>query len=102
MQIQALRLVIRAKLASGRLPLNSIPRIWGGPANGETGDACELVITHDEFVMQPDNLSVAEAGRRISTLTCAGHVTSRSSAGGSVRHAGTQGLAPWSVASVLN
>jgi hypothetical protein len=40
-----LQLVIRHKLETGALPRNSIPRVWGGPGNGETCDACESVIT---------------------------------------------------------
>jgi hypothetical protein len=47
-----LRVLIRAKLADGGLPINSIPRVWGGPGNGETCDACEKIITKDEFVME--------------------------------------------------
>ena len=47
-----LRLLIRSKLADGRLPINSIPRVWGGPGNGETCDACEAIVTKDEFVME--------------------------------------------------
>ena len=48
----ALRVLIRAKLADGRLPINSIPRVWGGPGNGEMCDACEHIITKDEFVRE--------------------------------------------------
>ena len=40
MKFEALRLLICSKLDKGRLPLNSIPRVWGGPGNGETCDAC--------------------------------------------------------------
>jgi hypothetical protein len=47
-----LRLLIRSKLADGRLPLNSIPRMWGGPADGESCDACEEVVTTAEFIME--------------------------------------------------
>jgi hypothetical protein len=47
-----LRVLIRAKLADGRLPINSIPRVWGGPGNGETCDACETIVTKDEFVIE--------------------------------------------------
>ena len=47
-----LQLLIRQKLADGRLPINSIPRVWGGPGNGETCDACEGIITKDEFVIE--------------------------------------------------
>ena len=31
-----LRLLIRAKLADGRLQQRAIPRVWGGSGNGET------------------------------------------------------------------
>ena len=41
MESEALRLLIRQKLQDGRLPLNSMPRFWGGPADGEVCDACE-------------------------------------------------------------
>jgi hypothetical protein len=44
--------VIRAKLADGRLPHDSIPRVWGGPGNGESCDACEQPIAKTEFVME--------------------------------------------------
>ena len=36
MHQQSLQLMIRQKLANGTLPYNSIPRVWGGPGNGET------------------------------------------------------------------
>jgi hypothetical protein len=39
-----LHYVIRGKLASGEVPHNGIPRIWGGPGNGEKCDACQNVI----------------------------------------------------------
>ena len=47
-----LRTLIRQKLSDGRLPQNSIPRVWGGPSNGETCDACEKVIAKNQFVME--------------------------------------------------
>ena len=47
-----LRLLIRGKLADGRLPLNSIPRVWGGPGNGETCHACDEIVTKDELIME--------------------------------------------------
>ena len=43
--------IIRGKLADGKLPLNSISRIWGGPGNGETCGACEVIVTKNEFIM---------------------------------------------------
>jgi hypothetical protein len=36
MEQEILRRLIRRKLADGRLPQNSIPRLWGGAGNGET------------------------------------------------------------------
>jgi hypothetical protein len=57
MDQDALRLIIRGKLADDRLPLNSIPRVWGGPGNGETCDACDGIITKDEFVMEGISLA---------------------------------------------
>lgn len=47
-----LRLLIRRKLADGSLPHNSIPRIWGGPSDGEACDACEEVVPTDQLVME--------------------------------------------------
>jgi hypothetical protein len=45
MEIEAIRVVIRQKLQDGRLPLDSMPRLWGGPADGEMCDACDMLIT---------------------------------------------------------
>lgn len=45
MENAAIRAVIRDKLRVGRLPLNGISRLWGGPANGEQCDACDRLIT---------------------------------------------------------
>jgi hypothetical protein len=33
-------------------PRTSIPSVWGGAGAGEACDACEAVITPDEFVME--------------------------------------------------
>jgi hypothetical protein len=61
MTIEALRSLILIKLADGRLPLNSIPRVWGGPGNGETCNACEGTITQHEFVMEGISLAGSKA-----------------------------------------
>jgi len=45
------RTFIRAKLRSGRLPLNNMPSIWGGPSNEEECDACGQPIT-DPLVIE--------------------------------------------------
>ena len=47
-----LRLMIRRELAEGLLPHDSIPRFWGGPANGEEYDACEEIIDGVDLVME--------------------------------------------------
>jgi hypothetical protein len=39
-----LRILIRIKLREGRLPQHSIPRVWGGPGNGETCDGCDKIV----------------------------------------------------------
>ena len=52
MESEALRLLIRQKLQDGRLPLNSMPRFWGGPADGEVSDACDKPITKEQLVME--------------------------------------------------
>ena len=52
MDIEILRATIRRKLADGSLPMNHIPRVWGGPGSGETCDVCETIVTKDQFVME--------------------------------------------------
>ena len=47
-----LRLLIRQKVASGRLPRNNIPRVWGGPGHGELCDACDGVLSKDALVIE--------------------------------------------------
>ena len=57
MEQEGLRLLIQSKLADGRLPLNSIPRVWGGPGNNETCHACDKTVTKHEFVMEGISLA---------------------------------------------
>ena len=61
MSPEDLRLLVQSKLADGRLPLNSIPRVWGGPGNNEICQACEKIITKHEFVMEGISLAPAKA-----------------------------------------
>ena len=51
-QLPLLHRLIQSKLADGRLPYNSIPRLWGGAGNGETCDACEETITKKQLLME--------------------------------------------------
>ena len=47
-----LRLMIHDKLADGRLPYNYIPRVGGGPGNGETCDGCAEPVTQAQVLME--------------------------------------------------
>ena len=47
-----LRLMIHDKLADGRLPHNHIPRMWGGPGNGEICDGCGETVRKTQVVME--------------------------------------------------
>ena len=50
--LRELMALVRRKLADGRLPQDSIPRVWGGPGHGELCDACELAIGANQLVME--------------------------------------------------
>ena len=52
MHQQGLQLMIRQKLLNSALPYNSIPRVWGGPGNGEMCDGCDAIVTKDEWVIE--------------------------------------------------
>ena len=52
MDTDVLRQLIRDKLEDGRLPYNSIPRVWGGKGDGEICDACEERVTPAQLVME--------------------------------------------------
>jgi hypothetical protein len=59
----ARRLLIRRKLADGSLPYDRIPRVWSGPGNGESCDACEVAITRQE--LRVEGISREEGGHPI-------------------------------------
>jgi hypothetical protein len=44
---QPISVLIREKLADGRLPHDQFPRIRSGPGNGERCDGCEVTVTSD-------------------------------------------------------
>lgn len=52
MDQDSLRVIIRRKLVGGSLPHNGIPRIWGGPGNGEECDGCEEIIRAGQLLME--------------------------------------------------
>ena len=63
MNVDSLRILIRAKLEEGLLPYNSIPRVWGAPGRGETCDGCDLLVPPNEMVME--GISLADDGRKL-------------------------------------
>src|SRR2546428_14163271 len=52
MGLEALPPLIRDKLQGGRLPYESIARVWSSPSDGETRDACETRIAKDQSVTE--------------------------------------------------
>ena len=52
MEQDPLRRLIREKLTDGRLPHNSIPRVWGGAGNNETCVACDTSIAKNQLLME--------------------------------------------------
>ena len=50
--LRELMVLVRRKLADGRLPQDSsIPRVWSGAGYGELCDACEMAIGRDQLVL---------------------------------------------------
>lgn len=52
METDALRALIREKLQDDRLPVETMSRFWGGPADGEVCDACDQPITKKQLVLE--------------------------------------------------
>jgi hypothetical protein len=52
MEKDSLRSFIRQKLADGRLPHDSIPRLWGGPSQGEKCHACDEAIAIPALIIE--------------------------------------------------
>jgi len=55
-----LRVLIRQKLADGRLPHESTSRVTGRPSDGEICDACDETIEPGQFVMQDGSTDANE------------------------------------------
>ena len=52
MDTPILRLMIQGKIAEGRLPHDSMPRMWGGPGDGHTCDGCGDSVTKAQMEME--------------------------------------------------
>ena len=63
MDDSTLRQLIRDKLRDGRLPVDSIPRIWGGAGAGEACDACGDLVTKDVLIME--GVSASRTGQSV-------------------------------------
>ena len=70
MDTEVLRRLIRGKLAIGTLPHDSIPRVWGGPGQGETCQGCAETITKPQMLME----GISETGRGIQMHVRCFHV----------------------------
>jgi hypothetical protein len=52
MQFESIRYLIREKLADGRLPQESLAKVWGGEGLGEMCLACDTPVKSNEFVVK--------------------------------------------------
>jgi hypothetical protein len=62
MKFTPLRLLIQEKLSTGGLPLDAMPRVWGGPGQGETCAACDETVTRFQLLMEGPNKNDGAAG----------------------------------------
>jgi len=49
---EALRLLAQRKLRDGRLPHDRFTVVWSGPSDGETCDACDVLLTNQHVLME--------------------------------------------------
>jgi hypothetical protein len=49
---QTILRMIQGKLVDGRLPQDPLPRVCGGPGQGETCDGCGEIVTRAELAME--------------------------------------------------
>ena len=61
MDTQAVRILVRAKLRDGRLPVYKISRLLAGPGKGETCNACDTLITKEQ--LGKEGIVVGDGGR---------------------------------------
>jgi len=52
MDLQAIRVLIKAKIRAGRLPRRRIGRVFSSPSTGEKCDACETIVSMDQLVVR--------------------------------------------------
>lgn len=52
MELEAVRQIVRRKLATGELPQDSISRFWGGLSHGEECDACGERLRPEQIIVE--------------------------------------------------
>ena len=52
MEQESLRRYIQRKIRDGRLPHDSITKVWSSPSAGETCDAGEAIVSWEQLVME--------------------------------------------------
>lgn len=52
MELEVLRLLIRQKLQNGRLPDHNMPKVFGGPGDGEVCDGCGEPVVSGHVVTE--------------------------------------------------
>ena len=62
MDQESLRLFVRRKIRDGRLPHDSITRVWSSPSDGETCDACDAILSKEQLLMEV--ITLVPPGRR--------------------------------------
>ena len=65
MDQESLRLLIQGKIRDGRLPHESITKMWSSPSAGETCDACETIVLLRQLVMEGNTRA---PGRKVFTF----------------------------------
>jgi len=66
MNQEALRLLIRRKLQNGRLPQDNIRRVWSSPSDGETCDACDMILAKHQLLMEGITLDLGRKARSVA------------------------------------
>ena len=62
MDQESLRLFVRRKIRDGRLPHDSITRVWSSPSDGETCDACDAILSKEQLLMEA--ITLVPPGRK--------------------------------------
>jgi hypothetical protein len=52
MDQESLRLLIQRKIRDGRLPHDGIKKVWSSRSDGETCDACDVILSKDQMLME--------------------------------------------------